>query len=146
MSSPEPSAVARMITLAPTIFLKGSGSGRSLDPKGGGRCLVGMFQPASALPSRLVVSAMPYPPFSRLPTSKPLQAEGCHNAKSGASSHQTDFEDPTFHAHRVIGLSRGAASFSKWHHGAQGKGTERKGGHYSEHLPRQDPLGHRRLE
>src|SRR5215207_2061403 len=61
MSSPEPWAVARMITLAPTIFLKGSGSGRSLDPKGGGRYFVGRCQPASAPPSRPVVSAMAYP-------------------------------------------------------------------------------------
>jgi hypothetical protein len=56
-----------MITLAPMIFLKGSGSGRSLDPKGDGGPLVGRFQPEPAAPSRLVVSAMPKPTFSSLP-------------------------------------------------------------------------------
>src|SRR5215218_4225745 len=101
MSSPEPKAVARMITLAPMTFLKGIGSGRCLDSTAG-RYLSGMFQPAAAPSSRVVVLALPYPPLPRSPTSKPLQAEGCHNVKSGASSHRTHFGVPTFHLHRVF--------------------------------------------
>src|SRR5688572_30646612 len=57
MSSPEPSAVARMITLAPMTFLKGTSSGRSLDSTAG-RYLSGMFQPSAAGASRSVTSAI----------------------------------------------------------------------------------------
>src|SRR3712207_2414885 len=57
MSSPEPRAVARMITLAPTTFLKGTGSGRSWEPTAG-RYLSGIFQPSLVPTSRLVASAM----------------------------------------------------------------------------------------
>src|SRR3712207_5139816 len=59
MSSPEPSAVARMMTLAPMIFLNGRGSGRSLYSTAG-RYLVGSSV-ESCLPARSVASAMRHP-------------------------------------------------------------------------------------
>src|SRR5215210_3880729 len=65
MSSPDPSAVASRITLAPRYFLSGWGSGRSLYSSIPGRYLLGMFQPSPVAP-RVVVSAIRNPP-SRSP-------------------------------------------------------------------------------
>src|SRR5215203_3367131 len=68
ISSPEPSAVASSITLAPKYVLSGWGSGRSLNSSIAGRYLLGMFQP-SPVASRAVVSAMRYPPsFPSIPS------------------------------------------------------------------------------
>src|SRR5215216_3428681 len=68
ISSPEPSAVASSITLAPKYLLSGWGSGRSLYSSIAGRYLLGMFQP-SPVASRAVVSAMRYPPsFPSIPS------------------------------------------------------------------------------
>src|SRR5215211_5444534 len=66
INSPDPSAVASRITLAPRYFLSGWGSGRSLYSSIAGRCLLGIFQP-SPVASRAVVSAIPNPPCPQFP-------------------------------------------------------------------------------
>jgi hypothetical protein len=61
MSSPDPKAVASMITLAPTIFLKGTGSGRSRYATPG-RFLLGSSGAIRPPPGRSAASAMFSPP------------------------------------------------------------------------------------
>src|SRR5829696_9057033 len=65
INSPDPSAVASRITLAPRYFLSGWGSGRSRYSSSG-RCLVGIFHPSPVV-SRAVVSAISNPPCSQMP-------------------------------------------------------------------------------
>src|SRR4028118_2273181 len=64
ISSPDPSAVARMITLAPMIFLNGSGSGRSLYSTAG-RYLVGSpVESCPPAPSPRPYAAPSFAPFT----------------------------------------------------------------------------------
>src|SRR5215212_10224604 len=98
MSSPDPSAVASSITLAPRYFLSGWGSGRSLYSSIAGRYLLGMFHP-SPVASRAVVSAMRCPPsFPSIP-SLPC----CILVKDYLSVNS--YRSPIFRPRRVLCLS-----------------------------------------